>query len=186
MASSRSSFLLRSLMALGVVGAALAVDNSTASAQSERKVIIFVWDGLRPDFVTPTDTPNLYALRDAGVDFTDNHSTYPTFTMMNAASFATGGFPDSTGYYGNTLWQPGTGQDSANATIDFQQPIFTEDYAILTTITYLKGDLLIVDTLFRPRRKLECRPLRSASGAPPSSRITSAAACCSTKRPCCH
>jgi arylsulfatase A-like enzyme len=142
-------------MALGVVGAALAVDNSTASAQSERKVIIFVWDGLRPDSVTPTDTPNLYALRDAGVDFTDNHSTYPTFTMMNAASFATGGFPGSTGYYGNTLWQPGTeGQDSARADMDFQQPIFTEDYAILEDLTkFLKGDLLLVDTLFEAAQK---------------------------------
>src|SRR5216683_8176030 len=77
------------------------------AAAQERKIIIFVWDGLRPDSINPTDTPNLHALREAGVEFTDNHSTYPTFTMMNAASFATGGFPGSTGYSGNTVWQPG-------------------------------------------------------------------------------
>ena len=94
----------------------------------ERKIIIFVWDGLRPDSVTAKDTPNLYAMREAGVNFTDNHSTYPTFTMMNAASFATGSFSGTTGYYGNTLWQPGAaGDDSAGKPFDFQQPVFTED-----------------------------------------------------------
>jgi arylsulfatase A-like enzyme len=120
------------------------------AAAQERKIIIFVWDGLRPDSINPTDTPNLHALREAGVEFTDNHSTYPTFTMMNAASFATGGFPGSTGYYGNTVWQPGAeGPDSANAKVDFQQPVFTEDYAILDDLTrFLKGDLLLIDTLF--------------------------------------
>lgn len=125
------------------------------AAAQERKIIIFVWDGLRPDSINPTDTPNLHALREAGVDFTDNHSTYPTFTMMNAASFATGGFPGSTGYYGNTLWEPGTeGKDSADAKVDFQQPVFTEDYAILEDLTrYLKGDLLLIDTLFEAAHK---------------------------------
>src|SRR5712691_8530113 len=125
------------------------------AAAQERKIIIFVWDGLRPDSINPTDTPNLHALREAGVEFTDNHSTYPTFTMMNAASFATGGFPGSTGYYGNTVWQPGAqGPDSANAKVDFQQPVFTEDYAILDDLTrFLKGDLLLIDTLFEAAQK---------------------------------
>jgi arylsulfatase A-like enzyme len=125
------------------------------AAAQERKIIIFVWDGLRPDSIDPTDTPNLHALREAGVEFTDNHSTYPTFTMMNAASFATGGFPGSTGYYGNTLWQPGAeGADSAGAKVDFQQPVFTEDYAILDDLTrFLKGDLLLIDTLFGAAQK---------------------------------
>ena len=125
------------------------------AAAQERKIIIFVWDGLRPDSIDPTDTPNLHALREAGVEFTDNHSTFPTFTMMNAASFATGGFPGSTGYYGNTLWQPGAeGADSAGAKVDFQQPVFTEDYAILDDLTrFLKGDLLLIETLFGEARK---------------------------------
>jgi len=138
------------LLALGV-----SLQCAGDAAAQERKVIIFVWDGLRPDSIDPTDTPNLHALRDAGVDFADNHSTYPTFTMMNAASFATGGFPGSTGYYGNTLWQPGTdGKDSAKADVDFRQPVFTEDYAILEDLTkFLKGDLLLVDTLFEAAQK---------------------------------
>jgi len=83
------------------------------SPPPDRAVIIVVWDGLRPDAIDPAETPNLARLRDAGVELTDHHSTYPTFTMMNSASFATGAFPDATGYYGNVVWQPGaTGNDS--------------------------------------------------------------------------
>ena len=85
------------------------------SPPPDRAVIVIVWDGLRPDVIDPADVPNLARLRDGGVDFTDNHSTYPTFTMMNAASLATGAFPEATGYYGNTLWQPGaTGLPAAS------------------------------------------------------------------------
>src|SRR5689334_10892897 len=50
-------------------------DMATAATPT-KKVIVFVWDGLRPDSVTQADTPNLYALKTAGVDFQDNHSTY--------------------------------------------------------------------------------------------------------------
>src|SRR5712691_5760424 len=130
----RNSFCHQSVVLIGVVAlwlvngcAGMTKGEYSAAAGEQRKVIIYVWDGLRPDSVNPTDTPNLHEMRESGVDFTDNHSTYPTFTMMNAASFATGGFPGSTGYYGNTVWQPGAkGPDSANAKGDFQQPVFTE------------------------------------------------------------
>jgi Type I phosphodiesterase / nucleotide pyrophosphatase len=99
---------------LGILVAVLSATNSSAQIPAERKVIIYVWDGLRPDSVSQVDTPNLYALREEGVNFTDNHSTYPTFTMMNAASFATGSFGGTTGYYGNSLWQP-TARGSASS-----------------------------------------------------------------------
>lgn len=121
------------------------------------RTIIMVWDGLRPDDVTATDTPNLYALRQAGTNFSDNHSTYPTFTMMNGSSFATGSFPRSSGFYGNTFWTPpqGTtntipvGLSAAGTAQDYQDPVFTEDYQVLTTLnTYYSGQLLLVKSLF--------------------------------------
>ena len=77
--------------------------------QVATRTIIMVWDGLRPDDVNATDTPNLFALQNGGVNFSDNHSTYPTFTMMNGSSFATGSFPKSSGFYGNTFWTPPRG-----------------------------------------------------------------------------
>src|SRR5665647_1955069 len=121
------------------------------------RTIVMVWDGLRPDSVNATDTPNLFALRQSGVNFRDNHSTYPTFTMMNGSSFATGSFPKTSGFYGNTFWTPpqgatntipvGTGASGANQ--DYVDPVFTEDYQVLTTLnTYYGGSLLLVRTLF--------------------------------------
>ncbi len=116
-----------------------------------------VWDGLRPDDVNATDTPNLFALKQAGVEFGDNHSTYPTFTMMNGATFATGSFPKTTGFYGNTFWTPPRGSantipvgvSAANTPQDYQDPVFTEDYQVLTTLnTYYGGQLLLVKSLF--------------------------------------
>ncbi|WP_244851102.1 alkaline phosphatase family protein [Caballeronia sp. SL2Y3] len=116
-----------------------------------------VWDGLRPDSVTQADTPNLYALRQAGVNFTDNHSTYPTFTMMNGSSFATGSFPKTSGFYGNTFWTPPqgasntipVGKSASGASQDYVDPVFTEDYQVLTTLNnYYGGQLLLVKSLF--------------------------------------
>jgi predicted AlkP superfamily pyrophosphatase or phosphodiesterase len=112
-----------------------------------RHVILFIWDGLRPDALSQERTPHLYAFVKSGVEFTDNHSTYPTFTMMNAASFATGDRAGNTGFFGNTLWHPGIhGADSAGQSVDFAKPIFTEDYKILQDLNQDK--LFFVPTLF--------------------------------------
>ena len=128
-----------------------------AAAVTPTRTIIMVWDGLRPDDVTATDTPNLLALRTGGTNFSDNHSTYPTFTMMNSSSFATGSFPSSSGFYGNTFWTPpqGTantipvGLSAAGTAQDYVDPVFTEDYQVLTTLnTYYGGQLLLVKNLF--------------------------------------
>ena len=123
------------------------------------RTIIMVWDGLRPDSVTLADTPNLFALRQQGVQFLDHHSSYPTFTMMNAAALASGSFPKTSGFYGNTLWTPPqagaapaipAGVSASGASVDYVSPVFTEDYAILTTLNdYYSGQLLLVKTLFK-------------------------------------
>src|SRR6267143_1223267 len=136
-----------------LIGCATAQRRPVAAA--DRKVIIVVWDGMRPDLIDPADTPNLARLRDLGVDFTDNHATYPTFTMMNSASFATGAFPGTTGYYGNVVWQPGAeGNDSAAKPVDFRQPVFSEDYAILDDLSRrLQGRVLLAPTLFEAAQK---------------------------------
>ncbi|MGZ5218292.1 MAG: alkaline phosphatase family protein, partial [Caldimonas sp.] len=107
----------------------------------------------------PTDTPKLYALRQAGVQFADNHSTYPTFTMMNGSSFATGSFPKTSGFYGNTFWTPPqagaaapipVGKSAGGGNQDYVDPVFTEDYAVLTTLdAYYGGQLLLVKSLFK-------------------------------------
>jgi arylsulfatase A-like enzyme len=121
-----------------------------------KKVIIFVWDGLRPDSVSAQVTPNLARMRDQlGVNFLDNHSVFPTFTMMNASAFATGAYPATHGFYGNTEYQPGpAGKGATGAANNFAQPIFTEDYGVLQAldayyVAQNQGALFLVNTLFQ-------------------------------------
>jgi arylsulfatase A-like enzyme len=125
-----------------------------SAAEPARNVIVVVWDGLRPDTIDASLTPNLARLRDEGTEFSDNHSTYPTFTMMNSASFATGSYPGTAGFYGNVVWQPtAKGKDSAGKAVDFRQPVFSEDYAVLDALDQdTHGELLLVPTLFDAAR----------------------------------
>ena len=127
--------------------------HSDAAAPPAR-VIVMVWDGLRPDSITKEVTPRLAQLRDElGVNFREHHSVYPTFTMMNAAALATGVRSGAHGYYGNTLYQPGpSGVSSKGAPVDFTQPVYTEDYRILLALdAYYREQgkaLLQTQTLF--------------------------------------
>jgi predicted AlkP superfamily pyrophosphatase or phosphodiesterase len=115
--------------------------------------ILFVWDGLRPDSITEATTPNLFKLANSGTYFNDNHSSFPTFTMMNASGFATGDFAGKTGFYGNTLWNNKVhGTDASGKVVDFQQPVFTEDYKILTDLNK-QEPLTEVYTLFGQAHK---------------------------------
>ncbi|MET0790808.1 MAG: alkaline phosphatase family protein [Polyangiaceae bacterium] len=127
------------------------------AAARRAHVIVFVWDGLRPDSVSESITPNLARLRDReGVNFSNHHSVYPTFTMMNAAAFATGAYPGRHGFYGNTEYQPGpVGHNAEGKAIDFAQPVFTEDHGVLQALDAFYGarapgsrGLFNVDTLF--------------------------------------
>lgn len=102
----------------------------------KRRVILMIWDGLRPDSITPELTPVLANLRDVkGVDFRNHHAVYPTFTMMNAAALATGVRSGKHGFYGNFEYQPGpTGKNAKGDEVDYAQPFFTEDHAILRAL----------------------------------------------------
>jgi len=75
-----------------------------AGAQSQRNLILFVPDGLRPLAVTPETAPALAAVRDNGVNFVNPHSLFPTFTMANASGMATGHFLGDTGAFSNTIY----------------------------------------------------------------------------------
>ena len=69
-----------------------------------RLVILMVWDGLRPDAVTPTATPNLFALTHGGVYFAAHHALYPSLTMVNAAGLATGAASGANGIVANSMY----------------------------------------------------------------------------------
>ncbi len=83
---------------------ALAVRPAAAQSATGRNVIIFVADGLRPGSVNPVDAPSLMAIRTNGVNFSNSHSVFPTFTTPNGAAIATGHFPGDTGDFSNTIF----------------------------------------------------------------------------------
>ncbi|MFK2906018.1 alkaline phosphatase family protein [Dyella ginsengisoli] len=147
--------LLRRLLVSFACMAALAGSAHAAAPTPHHRIIVFVWDGMRPDAISAQDTPNLLALSQRGVFFTDNHSTYPTFTMANASSFATGAFPGPIGFYGNSFYAPGgEGLNAKGEAADFQDPIYTEDYAVLRDLDrHEDGALLEVPTLLATAHK---------------------------------
>jgi arylsulfatase A-like enzyme len=135
---------------------------SCAPGTPKHRVIVMVWDGLRPTSVNERDTPNLARLRREGVEFSDHHSTYPTVTMINAASLASGAFPEHSGFYGNKVYAPGAeGNDSGGQPISSQRPLFVEDYGVLEALDrHYGGALLKKETLFQ-RAQRAC--LRTAA-----------------------
>jgi predicted AlkP superfamily pyrophosphatase or phosphodiesterase len=70
----------------------------------DRFVIVFVVDGLRPDAITPEDTPTLFRLRTEGADFPNSHAVFPTVTRVNAAALSTGTQPGANGILGNQMF----------------------------------------------------------------------------------
>lgn len=134
-------------MALGALGLQAQV---TESKGSPRRVIVFVWDGLRADDLTPENMPNYFRLAHSGVVFADHHAVYPTFTMMNSASIATGTYPGAHGFYGNVVYAPGaTGRNAKGANVDFSSPAFIEDFGVVEAVgRSYGGRLTLAPTMF--------------------------------------
>jgi arylsulfatase A-like enzyme len=82
------------------------VDGATAAAPGERHVVVVVWDGMRPDFVTERNTPALWKLAQEGVTFLHHHSVYITATNVNGAALATGVFPNRNSLLANREFRP--------------------------------------------------------------------------------
>jgi arylsulfatase A-like enzyme len=87
-----------------LTGLAMSLHGGAAQDKVPHNIILFVPDGLRALTVTPQSAPTMAAIRDRGVNFTNPHSMFPTFTTANAASFATGHYPGDTGDFSNTIY----------------------------------------------------------------------------------
>src|SRR5947208_7106329 len=143
--------LLFALSALSFV--LIGMDGLRAQPQeaAARRVIVFVWDGLRADDLTPDIAPNYFALARSGVVFADHHAVYPTFTMMNSASIATGAYPGVHGFYGNVVYAPSAkGRNAKGADIDFSAPAFIEDFGVVEAVRdSYQGRLTPVSTMLQ-------------------------------------
>jgi arylsulfatase A-like enzyme len=83
-----------------------AIALSETTPAPERHVVIVVWDGMRPDFVTERNTPTLWKLGREGVTFRHHHSVYPTATNVNGAAIATGVYPNRNDLLANREYRP--------------------------------------------------------------------------------
>jgi predicted AlkP superfamily pyrophosphatase or phosphodiesterase len=106
--------------------------------ESDALTLIFVFDGLRPDFVRPDWTPVLWELRGRGVWAAHSHCVFPAVTRANAASLASGCFPGRHGIESNTIWRP---------EVEPSRPLRTADRADLLRLEAAQGRLLAPLTL---------------------------------------
>src|SRR5437660_2192955 len=95
--------------------------------------------------------PNYFALARSGVVFADHHAVYPTFTMMNSASIATGTYPGVHGFYGNVVYAPNAkGKNAKGVAIDFLAPAFIEDFGVVEAVRdSYQGRLTLVSTMLQ-------------------------------------
>lgn len=73
---------------------------------SAHHVVVMVWDGMRPDFVSQKHTPNLWKLVQEGVFFRKHHPAYPSSTEVNGTVMATGAYPERSGLMANREYRP--------------------------------------------------------------------------------
>ena len=83
----------------------VALLNETAVA-ADKHVVLVVWDGMRPDFVTEQNTPTLWNLARSGVTFRNHHPVYPSATIVNGTALVTGDYPNRDGILANHLYRP--------------------------------------------------------------------------------
>src|SRR5438046_1730076 len=106
-----AGFPQTNLSAVGFHREITLLDGPTANT---RHVVLVVWDGMRPDFVTEKYAPALDKLAHDGVRFRNHHAVYPTATDVNGAALATGCYPNRNGLAANLEFRPA---------IDSRQPI---------------------------------------------------------------
>ncbi|MGI9388103.1 MAG: alkaline phosphatase family protein [Methyloligellaceae bacterium] len=103
------------------------------------RILIVVFDALRPDFVTPDLMPHLHAFQKTGVRYLNSRSTFPTETRVNQSAVITGCYPSRHGIVANRFPEPdgapGEVLDSGN------------DVALEATFDRLDGRLFDVPTL---------------------------------------
>src|SRR6266704_3798009 len=125
--------VVAALLVLGpiVVAASSAQDRSaTGRIRRGEHVVVVVWDGMRPAFVSEQNTPTLWKLAQSGVIFRNHHSVYPSATIVNGTAINTGAHPNHSGILANHDYCP---------EIDAKKSIDVENAGVVQKADELSG-----------------------------------------------
>ena len=110
--------------------------------------VIVVWDGMRPDFITPEQAPTLWALARDGVFFRQNHPVFPSSTNVNGAAIATGDYPGHNGIIANQEFR---------SEIDPHKPFDTSDFPGLNEGGRISRSFIAIPTFVEDFHKVGIR-----------------------------
>jgi arylsulfatase A-like enzyme len=119
---------MKSSIFLGILCISGAGLGATAPSGKAHHIVVLVWDGMRPDFVSEKTTPNLWKLTQQGVTFRNHHPAYPSSTEVNGTVMATGVYPEHSGLMANKEYRPA---------VDPLKPVGTELPATILGTHYL-------------------------------------------------
>jgi predicted AlkP superfamily pyrophosphatase or phosphodiesterase len=126
------------LMLTLVLGITAGATHPAAAGRATLNLVMVI-DGLRPDAITPEETPNLWRLRREGVDFLNSHAVFPTVTRVNATAISTGTYPARNGILGNRIYV---------RAVDASRAFPNDDYRNLLRLDEVTGGgMVLVKTL---------------------------------------
>jgi arylsulfatase A-like enzyme len=144
---SESAVLCAAAIGLAIAFQPLAI--RAAPAGKAEHVVIVVWDGMRPDFITQQHTPALFGLAQQGTFFKNHHPVYLSTTEVNGTAINTGMYPEHSGIIANVEYRPD---------IDLLKAVATEDMATVRRGDELTGSHYIsVPTLAEIVQQAGCR-----------------------------
>ena len=125
--------------------------------QKDIRTLVVFFDGLRPDYITEQNMPNLYAFSKLGCYGKQHHSVFPTVTRVNASSFSSGSYPGTHGLVGNTVYFP---------IVEKKKVLSTSNYNDLNLITEAThGHLLTAITLGEVLQQAGAKMMVFSSGS---------------------
>jgi arylsulfatase A-like enzyme len=135
---------------------------------NQHRVLIVVFDALRPEFVTPELTPNLHRFASEGIRYANSRSTFPTETRVNQSAVITGCYPSRHGIVANKFVLNDGGEPrTVNTGDDLElEPVFEQ----------LSGRLLDVPTLGERLASKDLTYATISAGTPGGGRLINHAA----------
>lgn len=98
----------------------MSISHAAVANANDRTVIVVLIDGLAPSMVEGTETPNLDRMAREGSHTHHLMPVFPTMSMVNHTSFATGCWPDKHGIMSNIFVDPIRGRYEGSRDADWR------------------------------------------------------------------